>query len=153
MQFADLADEPCSISRSVAVLGERWTLVILKQAFSGTRRFDDFITALGISRSRLSSRLTDLVEHGLLERVEYFDNRTRFEYRLTERAHDLYPVLMALKDWGDAHLADELGPPWEYRHRGCGGDTHVRLQCDRCGEDVTSRDVEIAAGPGLTLPS
>lgn len=149
MKFEELIDEPCSISRSLAVVGDRWTLVVLKESFAGTRRFEDFIAHLGISRSRLTDRLGRLVAHGLLERVDYFDRRTRSEYRLTEAGLELYPVIMALRDWGDRHLAPD-GPPLDYRHRGCGGNATVRLVCERCTAPLTARDVVVAVGPGLT---
>ena len=148
MQFGELADQPCSISRSLAVLGERWTLVILKQAFAGTRRFDEFIATTGISRGRLADRLEALVDNGVLERVEYRDNRTRYEYRLTPMGHDIYPILMALRAWGDAHLAAD-GEPLLYAHTECGGNLQVELTCERCGESLDARDVIVEAGPGL----
>lgn len=143
----DLAGMPCSILRPLSLLGDRWTLVVLRQAFAGIRRFEDFQSPLGISRSRLSDRLDRLVEHGILRRVPYKNGRTRFEYRLTEKGHDLYPVLMALRAWGDKHMA-EHGPPVIYRHRGCGGSTQVHLDCEACGQRVTARDIEPQPGPG-----
>lgn len=152
MRHTDLADEPCSISRSLALLGDRWTLVVLKQAFAGTRRFDDFQRSLGIARSRLAERLDRLVEHGVLERAEYFDRRTRLEYRLTDKGHALYPVLMALRSWGDAYLAPD-GPPLTYQHVGCGGDVEVAVGCGACGAPLSARDVEVGAGPGFPPPS
>ena len=151
MKFSDLGDEPCSISRSLALLGDRWTLVVLKDAFAGTRRFDDFQRSLGIARSRLSERLDRLVEAGVLERVEYFDRRTRHEYRLTEMGIDLYPILMALRGWGDLHLAP-LGPPLTYEHHDCGGNLEVHLVCDRCHVELGARDVVVGIGPGFPEP-
>src|SRR5882757_2778736 len=121
MRAAELAEERCSIARPAALLGDRWTLVILRQSFSGTKRFEDFQSALGISRSLLSERLGRLVDAGVLRREPYKDSvRTRDRYRLTEMGFDLYPVLMAMREWGDRYMADE-GPPIEVRHKGCGG--------------------------------
>jgi DNA-binding HxlR family transcriptional regulator len=151
MRYEELTAIPCSIVRPLALLGDRWTLVILRQAFAGVRRFDDFQSTLGVSRSRLSDRLDRLVEAGILRREPYKDIRTRHEYRLTDKGLDLYPVLMALRDWGDKHMADD-GPPVYYRHRDCGGDAHVRLECDRCGSELTARDVEPGPGPGALVP-
>lgn len=148
MQFGELADQPCSISRSLAVLGERWTLVILKQAFAGTRRFEEFIETTGISRGRLADRLDTLSAHGILERVAYQDTRTRYEYRLTPKGHDVYPILMALRDWGNAHLAPD-GAPLLYNHTDCGGSLRVELVCEDCGEPLHARDVTVEPGPGL----
>ena len=98
MRHDDLAAEPCSILRPLAVLGDRWTLVILRQAFAGVRRFEDFHTSLDLGRAVLTDRLRRLVDLGVLERRPYRDaQRTRHEYRLTQKGHDLYPVLMALR--------------------------------------------------------
>ena len=102
MRAAQLAEENCSIARPASLLGDRWTLVILRQAFSGIKRYEDFQTSLGISRSLLSDRLGKLVDAGILRREPYKDAiRTRERYRLTDKGLDLYPVLMALREWGD----------------------------------------------------
>ena len=148
MRHADLADYPCSIIRPLSILGDRWTFMVVKQAFAGTRRFEEFLAALGISRGRLADRLDRLIEHEILERVPYKDGRTRHEYRLTEKGHALYPVLLALRDWGDRYMAPD-GPPVLYRHEGCGGEAHTHITCDVCGEELTARDVSPAPGPGL----
>jgi len=149
MKAADLADQHCSIARPATLLGDRWTLVILRQAFSRTRRFDDFQSQLGVSRSLLSDRLGKLVEAGILRREPYKDDvRTRDEYRLTEKGLDLYPVLMALREWGDRHMAPE-GAPLQVHHRDCGGELHTELRCQSCGEEVGARDAEVAPGPGI----
>jgi DNA-binding HxlR family transcriptional regulator len=148
MKFDELIDEPCSISRALSVLGDRWTLVVLKQAFAGTRRFEEFQSSIGISRGRLADRLARLVSLDLLEQVEYFDNRTRNEYRLTEKGIDAYPILLALRDWGDAHLSPN-GPPLSYQHRDCGGNVEVEIRCVNCGDRVTARDVIVEIGPGF----
>jgi DNA-binding HxlR family transcriptional regulator len=153
MRAADLAEQNCSIARPAALLGDRWTLVILRQAFSGVKRFEDFQSTLGISRSLLSERLNKLVEAGILRREPYKDEvRTRDRYRLTEMGLDLYPVLMALREWGDRYLADD-GPPLRVRHRDCGGEPRIELRCDRCGEPVGPRDAEPAPAVGLERPA
>ena len=150
MRSADLINQQCSVARPATLLGDPWTLVILRQAFSRVRRFDDFQRQLGISRSLLSERLGRLVDAGILERRPYKDEiRTREEYRLTQKGLDLYPALMALREWGDKYMADE-GPPIHLSHRDCGGEPQVNLTCDRCGEEVSARDAEVAPGPGLT---
>jgi len=151
MRHDDLAAEPCSILRPLALLGDRWTLVILRQAFAGVRRFDDLQSSLGLSRPVLADRLRRLVEAGVLDRCAYRDDRrTRHEYRLTAKGLDLYPVLMALRDWGDRYLAPD-GPFIEYRHRGCGGQTHTHLLCDDCGAAVSAADIDVRPGPGLQV--
>src|SRR5258707_6131372 len=119
MRAGDLAEQICSIARPAALLGDRWTLVILRQAFNGVKRFEDFQSSLGISRSLLSERLGRLVDARVLRREPYKDEvRTRDRYRLTEMGLDLYPVLMALREWGDRYLADE-GPPVHILRQGC----------------------------------
>ena len=113
MRAAQLAEENCSIARPASLLGDRWTLVILRQAFSGIKRYEDFQASLGISRSLLSDRLGKLVDAGILRREPYKDAiRTRERYRLTDKGLDLYPVLMALREWGDRYMAED-GPPLE----------------------------------------
>jgi len=149
MRAAELAEQRCSIARPASILGDRWTLVILRQAFSRVRRFEDFQSSLGISRSLLADRLGKLVDAGILRREPYKDEiRTREEYRLTDKGLDLYPVLMALREWGDRYMADE-GPPVRVTHRDCGGEPQIDLTCDRCGEPVTAREVEARPGRGL----
>jgi len=147
MRFDDLAEYPCSITRPLTVLGDRWTLLIVKQAFTGVRRFEDFHQSLGISRSRLTDRLDRLVEQEIFYREPYRDGRTRYEYRLTDKGHDLYPILMALRDWGDTYMAPD-GPPVRYLHKGCTGEVHAHLVCDVCGETATAREVVPEPGPG-----
>ncbi|MEY9847245.1 winged helix-turn-helix transcriptional regulator [Streptacidiphilus sp. MAP5-3] len=147
MRYEDLADLPCSITRPLVILGDRWTLLILKASFTGVRRFNAFQSTLGISRSRLQDRLGRLVEHGILTRRQA-DDGDHVEYRLTRKGHDIYPILMAIRDWGDAYMAPD-GPPAHYRHRDCAGEAHVQLACDACGTGVTARDITPEPGPGM----
>ncbi|WP_405139273.1 winged helix-turn-helix transcriptional regulator [Nocardia sp. NBC_01388] len=147
MRYEELADEPCSITRSLVVLGDRWTLLVMKAAFSGVRRFNGFQAYLGISRSRLQDRLDRLVEHGILVKQPAAVGAYE-EYRLTPKGHDVYPILMAFKDWGDAYMSPD-GPPVHYRHRDCSGEAHVRLTCDHCAAEITAREVTPEAGPGM----
>ena len=147
MRYEQLADLPCSITRPLVVLGDRWTLLVLKEAFAGVRRFNAFQSNLGIPRSRLQDRLGRLVDHEILVRRQA-DDGDHAEYRLTRKGHGLYPVLMAIKDWGDAHMAPD-GPPVRYRHRECTGEARVALACDCCGELMTAHDVQPEPGPGL----
>lgn len=135
--------------RTLAFVGDRWTLVVLRQAFAGVRRFEQFQSTLGLSRAVLTDRLNRLVDAEILERKAYRDSqRTRHEYRLTTKGIDLYPVMMALRAWGDKYLAPD-GELIHYRHRDCGGNAHVRLECDRCQEELSAREVEPTPGPGL----
>jgi DNA-binding HxlR family transcriptional regulator len=149
VRSAELIKDKSSIARPATLLGDRWTLVILRQAFNGIKYFDEFQSSLDISRSLLSDRLGTLVEEGVLRREPYKDeNRTRDRYRLTEKGLDLYPVLMALKQWGDKYMAEE-GCFVITRHRDCGGEISINVGCERCGAEVCARDAYAEPGPGL----
>lgn len=148
MKWEDLADQPCSIARSVAVIGDRWTLMILRDAFLGVRRFEAFQTRLGISRTIITERLKLLVEEGVLAKVPYQDRPVRHEYRLTQKGMDLYPVVMAIVHWGDRHYAGEAGAPLLHHHKTCGCDFHPVMTCSECHAPVGAREVETRAGPG-----
>lgn len=148
MKWSQLADQQCSVARSVSVIGDRWTLMILRDCFLGIRRFDDFERRLRISRSIIADRLKHLVDEGVLRRDEYQQNPVRHEYRLTDKGLSLHPVIMAIVHWGDTHYAGEEGPPLLHRHRACGCDFHPVLTCSECGDAVGPRDVEVRTGPG-----
>jgi DNA-binding HxlR family transcriptional regulator len=136
----------CSVARTLELVGERWTILILRDAFLGVRRFDDFQRSLGVARNVLQGRLERLVENEILERVRYQERPERFEYRLTEKGLDLWPVLVALISWGDRHAAPD-GPPVVLEHRGCGGAVNDRRICDACGAYLGPRDVRARRGP------
>ncbi|KOV80773.1 helix-turn-helix domain-containing protein [Nocardia sp. NRRL S-836] len=147
MSYASFASLPCTLGRPAALLGERWTLLLLRQIFLGTRRFEDFQSAMEISRSVLTDRLSMLLDEGVLKRVPYqADGRTRHEYRLTEKGRDLYPVLMALRTWGEKWmLAEQEDEPFSLEHRDCGGGVRAKVECTGCGAELTARDVHVTA--------
>jgi DNA-binding HxlR family transcriptional regulator len=148
MPVSDLENDTCSIARTASLIGDRWTLVILRQAFAGIRRFDDLQRSLGVSPALLSNRLTLLVDAGLLAKRPYADvRRTRHEYALTERGMGAYTLLQAMRAWGDEHLAPD-GPFMYYTHTGCGGHAEVTLACEDCGQELTARDITPLRGPG-----
>jgi DNA-binding HxlR family transcriptional regulator len=142
MRWQDIGTLDCTIARTLSVIGDRWTLLILRDAFLGTRRFETFQASLGITRHRLADRLAKLVEHGVLRRQRYQERPPRFEYRLTEKGHDLYGVIATMAGWGDTHMAGKGGPPVERVHRGCGHVAALRLTCEHCGAPVTARDMQ-----------
>lgn len=146
MKWEELAEQPCSVARSVAVIGDRWTLMILRDCFLGVRRFDAFQTRLGISRTIIAERLKLLTDEGVLKRAPYREAPVRYEYRLTEKGLDLHPVVMAIVHWGDRHYADERGAPLLHRHKACGCDFHPVQTCSECGEPVGARGVETRPG-------
>jgi DNA-binding HxlR family transcriptional regulator len=135
------AGQTCSVARTLEVVGERWTILILRDVFLGVRRFDDFQRSLGIARNVLNTRLQRLVEAGVLERRRYQERPERFEYRLTDMGLELWPAIVALMRFGDRHLAGDDGPPVRLEHRDCGGEISDRLSCERCGTPVGARDV------------
>ena len=138
--------QACSIARTLEIIGERWTLLILRDAFLGVRRFDDFQRSLGIARNVLNVRLQRLVEAGLLERRRYQERPQRFEYRLTAMGLDLWPALVALMRFGDRHLACGDEPPMRVEHRDCGGEVSQRVSCASCGAELGARDVRVLSG-------
>jgi DNA-binding HxlR family transcriptional regulator len=137
----------CSIARAMELLGERWTVLVLREAFNGVRRFDDIQQNTGAPRQVLSTRLAQLVEHEVLRRVPYQDpgQRQRYEYRLTAKGLDLYPVLVALLQWGDKYLADDAGPSVLLTHKDCGAPVHAGILCADGHEVASARDVRPTA--------
>ena len=148
MKWDDLAAEPCSMARSLSVIGDRWTLMILRDCFLGVRRFDAFQARLGISRTIVAERLGRLVDAGVLAKVLYQNHPVRHEYRLTDKGRDLHPVVLAIVHWGDRHYAGEAGAPLVHTHKSCGCDFHPVQTCSACGDAVAARDVEVRIGPG-----
>ena len=140
----------CTIGAAVGIIGERPTFLLLREAFSGVRRFDDMQRRTGMPRQVLSDRLARLVTEGLLRKVPYRESgqRRRYEYRLTQKGLDLYPVLVALMQWGDRYAAGPAGPQVLLRHRDCGEPVQVQLSC-RAGHVLDSaREVTPVPGPG-----
>ena len=149
MRWDEVGEETCSIARACSVLGDRWTLLVLREAFLRTRRFEDFQRRLGAARNIVAQRLARLVEHGILERRPYQARPPRFEYRLTEKGRDLYPVLMALVRWGDRWMDAGEGAPVEHVHAACGRVMHAEPVCSECGERLDPREVTPRPGPAL----
>jgi DNA-binding HxlR family transcriptional regulator len=149
MRWRDIGDVTCSVARTLSVVGDRWTLLILRDAFLRTRRFEDFRARSGMTRHRLADRLQKLVAHGVLDRVQYQERPPRYEYRLTEKGLDLYPVIVGLAGWGDRWMAGKAGRPIELIHRGCGHTIAPRLTCPECAQPVNPRDMLARPGPAL----
>jgi DNA-binding HxlR family transcriptional regulator len=141
--------EADSVSRTLALLGEKWTLLILREAFFGVRRFGQLARNLGIPRPTLSARLRTLVDAGLLERVRYATEPERHEYRLTWAGLDLFPSIAALMRWGDEHLAGPEGAPVVLRHSECGKIADPYLACRGCGGEIEARNVTPERGAGF----
>ena len=144
----DYPGQVCSIARSLEVVGERWTLLILRDALLGLTRFEEFQESLGIASNVLTSRLKRLCDEGVLERVSDPDRPGRPKYVLTEKGRELGPALITFMKWGDRHYPTAGGPPRLTLHAGCGGSIGADFRCERCGNQVRPTDIELPAGPG-----
>jgi DNA-binding HxlR family transcriptional regulator len=152
MEWRDASTVNCPVGVALDLLGEKWTLLIVRDALNGIRRFDDFRRHIGLSEAILADRLQKLVDAGVLETRAYKEpgRRERNEYRTTARGRDLLPVIIALKQWGETHFPDPDGVVVEVRHRACGGQARVTLRCQQCEHDaeLTARDTFARPGPG-----
>jgi DNA-binding HxlR family transcriptional regulator len=149
----DYPGQVCSIAKSLEVIGERWTLLIVRDVMNGQRRFDQLQHSLGVARNVLATRLQRLVEEDILERRPYQSSPERFEYFLTEKGLDLWPALIALIGWGDRHSIGPQGPPMLIVHKRCGGRVSDRGICESCGQVLNARDARALPGPGVDAPA
>jgi DNA-binding HxlR family transcriptional regulator len=147
MLGSDYGNQNCSIARTLELVGERWTFLVLRDVFLGVRRFDALQRDLGVARNVLSARLERLVGEDVLMKVPYSERPLRYEYRLTDKGLDLWPAIVELLHWGDRYAAPN-GPPIVIRHQGCGGELGERRVCTRCGEPLGAREVRAEPGPG-----
>jgi DNA-binding HxlR family transcriptional regulator len=145
------ADMHCSVAQCLEVVGEWWSMLIVRDAFLGVTRFDDFRERLGISRNILTQRLGRLVEAGVLSKDAYTQHPPRYDYRLTAKGRDLWPVITAMRQWGDRYAAPQ-GPPLQVRHKSCGQIADAVMVCSACGELLEGRDVRAEPGPGAAEP-
>jgi DNA-binding HxlR family transcriptional regulator len=137
----------CSVAQCLEVVGEWWSMLIVRDAFLGVTRFDQFQERLGISRNILHQRLSHLVDQGVLQKVAYSEHPPRYDYKLTPKGRDLWPVLTAMRQWGDKHAAPD-GPPLRLVHKACGHVSDAVMTCSKCGQKLTGRDVRAIPGPG-----
>lgn len=142
MRWDEIRALPCSVARTLSVIGDRWTLLVLRDCFLGARRFDEFQSSLGCSPHLLSTRLAGLVEDGILQRRPYQERPARHEYRLTAKGRDLYPVIASLVVWGDRWMNEGSGRPVDLFHRSCGHRTTPELHCSECGEAIDPREMK-----------
>jgi DNA-binding HxlR family transcriptional regulator len=158
MKWSSLEEETCSVARTVAVIGDRWTLLILRECFLRVRRFEEFQAKLGITRHLLAERLRKLVRFGVLRRIPYQTSPTRHEYILTQKGLDLHPIMMSIVHWGDVHMVDERGRPLRHEHKTCGHLFDPVMVCSECHEPLQAREVLVHPGPGartaqMSLPN
>src|SRR5271167_2126713 len=147
MERKSFSDMHCSVAQCLEVVGEWWSLLILRDLFLGVTRFDQFQERLGISRNVLNQRLAHLVDAGVVVKIPYSDHPPRSDYRLTDKGRDLWPVITTMRQWGDKHAAPE-GPPLEVIHKACDHTCVAVLTCSSCGAPVAARDVRAVPGPG-----
>jgi len=150
MRWIDFDSEACSVHRTLEVVGEKWTMLLIRDAANGVHRFDDFRRHVGLSEAVLADRLRTLVGHGILETREYQEpgQRKRREYRLTEKGWDLFPVLVALMQFGDKHLRLHDGEPWMIEHKACGHGVRAEVRCVHDDAVLTPRDTRSVPGTG-----
>ncbi|WP_436775519.1 winged helix-turn-helix transcriptional regulator [Yinghuangia sp. YIM S09857] len=148
MRRTSFANWPCTVARTMDLLGDWWTPLVLREAFYGIRRFDEFQQGLGIARTTLSDRLKTLVDEGLMEKRAYQAEPVRYDYVLTEKGEDFFPVLVAMMRWGDRWTTDESGPPVLVHHDPCGNVTEPDAHCASCGERLRFEDTSMRMGPG-----
>lgn len=148
MRQTSFAGFHCSLARSLDLVGDWWSPLILRDLFMGLNRFDDLAINLGISRNLLTHRLTDLVSHGIVKRQRYSERPPRDRYVLTEAGRELVPILAALTVWGDRWATPPGGPPVLFRHRVCEHRTKPRVACSDCGQPLTAEELEFLPGPG-----
>ena len=151
MERRSFSDVHCSVAQCLEVVGEWWSLLIVRDVFLGVTRFDEFQERLGISRNILDQRLSRLVEAGVLVKIAYSEHPPRFDYRLTGKGRDLWPVLTTMRQWGDKYAAPD-GPPMLVTHKGCGQVSEAIMTCSACGEPIRARDVRADRGPGAVEP-
>lgn len=145
----DYEGQTCSVAATLEVIGERWSLLIVRDVMLGLRRFDQFQADLGVARNVLQMRLQRLLEAGVLEKRLYQERPERYEYFLTEKGIDLWPTIVSMLQWGDKYAAPN-GPPVILEHRDCGGAVDEHRICSACGARLTARDVQRFAGPGAS---
>lgn len=149
MRWDEINNQVCSMARTLAIVGDRWTFLIVRDIFLGNRRFSALQKGLGINKHRLTDRLNRLLEHKILYKQCYDEARQRFEYRLTEKGIDLYPVLMSVIQFGNKWEADADGVPMEYEHKSCGHLTDPYLACSECHAPIDAKDIQPRLGPGI----
>jgi len=152
MRWNELSEENCSMARTISVIGDRWTLLILRDCFLRVHRFEDFQERLGITRPILANRLKKLVDEFVLVKVPYQQRPRRYEYRLTQKGLDLYPIVMAIVHWGDVYMAGKKGLPLVHTHDLCGKDFDPVMVCSECGEPLLPKQVHVRPGPSAKDP-
>ena len=148
MKKVSFADMHCSLARTLDIMGDWWTPLIVRDVHLGITRFAELAEDLGISRNLLTQRLAHLLDKGILHKTAYQERPARYDYHLTEKGKELVPPILALMAWGDRWAAPEAGPPLRIRHRTCGKRLEPVVVCSSCGEPVLAEDIVALPGPG-----
>lgn len=150
MPYRPFTDQNCSVAGALSIVGERWTLLVMRDVLLGRRRFADIKRSIGVASNILTDRLEMLVEHGLLRRKLYSEHPEAYEYVPTRKGVELNPVIIALMQWGDSYASPEAGPPRVPVHTVCGHDAHPQMHCSHCDEIIQSGDLRLRPGPGAS---
>ena len=150
MPYRPFTDQNCSVAAALAIVGERWTLLVMREVLLGRQRFAEIKRNTGVAPNILSDRLQVLVDHGLLRRRLYSEHPEAYEYVPTRKGTDLNPVIVALLQWGDKYAAPAAGPPRVPVHATCGHDAEPHLHCSHCGDVIKSTELKARPGPGAT---
>jgi DNA-binding HxlR family transcriptional regulator len=150
MPYRPFADQNCSVAGALSIVGERWTLLIMREVLLGRRRFAEIKRNTGVASNILTDRLEMLVDHGVLRRKLYSEHPESYEYVPTRKGLDLNPVIIALLQWGDQYAAPATGAPRVPVHTTCNHDAHPTLHCSHCGEAIKSTELKVRPGPGAT---
>jgi DNA-binding HxlR family transcriptional regulator len=150
MRKSEVSELICPVARAISNVGDQWSLMIIREIFMGSRRFDQFEAQLRAAPALLTARLKELEEAGMVSRIAYQKSPVRYEYRLTQKGLDVWPVIIALKSWGD-RWGGFRKPPASLRHRSCGHSAAVRMVCSCCGESIGPENVNLELGPAMEL--
>ncbi|MEN8976489.1 winged helix-turn-helix transcriptional regulator [Acinetobacter baumannii] len=149
MKWNEIGNQPCSIARTLSIIGDTWTILIIRNAFIGIRKFEDLQKNLGVTRHVLADRLKLLVDQGIFIKTPYTDTQKRYEYRLTKKGLDLYPIILSIVQWGNIWMDEGLGAPLDYYHKQCGHKFTPVTVCSECGKPIIPQEVQALPGPGF----
>lgn len=147
MKWNEIANQECSIARTLSVVGDTWTMLVIRELFNGNRRFNGLERETGAPSAILTERLASLEHDGVIDKRPYSSRRDRFEYRLTDKGRDLYPILVSLMTWGDRWMSANQPPPVQLHHATCGQPTTPTLCCSNCGDPIDPRHMERTVDP------
>lgn len=149
MSWQEIDEQVCSVARTLSILGDRWTMLIIRDLFLGNNKFTDLHKSLGITKHRLSDRLNRLVDDGIVSKVLYDESRGWYRYQLTEKGLELFPIIITITQWGDKWKKDSDGVPLQFVHKSCEHVCKPELHCNVCGKPIDAFSMKVKPGPGL----